>query len=436
MRVILIKFLTLNNILKSPIEYFILHFASWQILNITIFLLSRQRDNFQPIFSDQVYLGSISLSTLFIFIHLFLLLMSEPHKIHNKNLFLIFSLPLLVLYLSMFINHDFRSMQSLTLIFILFCPLLILQKEKVNLELLIYFITLISISNFIYSFFQFIQLIPVAQLNEREIISGLSQRPTGIFFNAFAMSYASLIFFAVSVYFYEKFKNKTIILSLFISSILSLLMSGTRTSLWLGILFLSFSIIYKYFYQNKNVLRITFWFLVVFGSLSPIFLIILGIKTGNAEWATLNGRTQMWTCVFNKSSQLFPIGIGLDDAFPPRYCAESGWFSNLRHPENMFLLSFVESGILGFTSYIVLFIYSLKISYQKLLKNNYLPLFLTITFLLASLIYVPLFHYLPFLPKRPADRGIFNFHLLYIIWIYFLVNDYSLNLKKINKIRK
>ena len=433
----MVKSSNFNNIVKSPIEFFVLHFATWQILNVTIFLLSRQRDNFQPIFSNQVYLGLISLSTLAIFIHLFFLLIHEPNKIYNINLFLIFSLPSIFLYLSMFLNHDFRSMQSLTLFLILVCPILFLQKKIVNLELLIKFITLISVGNFIYSFLQFIQLIPVAQLNEREIFSESYQRPTGIFFNAFAMSYASLIFLAIGIYFYKKhFKNKIIIFSLLISSFLSLLLSGTRTSLWLGFLFFVFSIIYKYTNQSKDIIKMTFWFLVIFGSLSPFFLIILGIKTGNAELATLNGRTQMWICVLNKSSQLFPIGIGLDNAFPPQYCAETGWFSNLRHPENMFLLSFVESGILGFTSYIVLFIYSLKISYRKLLKNNYLPLFLTITFLLASLIYVPLFHYLPFLPKRPADRGIFNFHLLYIIWIYFLVNDYSLNLKKINKIRK
>ena len=44
-------------------------------------------------------------------------------------------------------------------------------------------------------------------------------------------------------------------------------------------------------------------------------------------------------------------------------------------------------------------------------------------FLLSSVFYVPLFHYLPFLPNRTADRGIFNFFLMTIIWIVFLRFD-------------
>ena len=163
---------------------------------------------------------------------------------------------------------------------------------------------------------------------------------------------------------------------------------------------------------------------------------IIGNFIGNSEWATLNGRTQMWSCVYDKRSELFSIGVGLDNAFPPKYCAESGWFSNLRHPENMFLLAFVESGILGILSYILLFIYTLKYTFQKFMKNNFLPFFMTLIFLLASLIYVPFFHYLPFLADRPADRGIFNFHLIYFFWLYFLVNDLFLKTKNINKVRK
>jgi len=36
------------------------------------------------------------------------------------------------------------------------------------------------------------------------------------------------------------------------------------------------------------------------------------------------------------------------------------------------------------------------------------------------LIYVSLFHYLPFLPDRPADRGLFNFYIFYLIWIWVM----------------
>jgi O-antigen ligase len=160
--------------------------------------------------------------------------------------------------------------------------------------------------------------------------------------------------------------------------------------------------------------------LIALGVGAPFLLLALGNVTGNIEWATLNGRTQMWSCVTEKANNFMPFGVGLDDAFPPKFCAESGWFSNLRHPENMFLLAFVESGPIGFAAYVVLFIFTVIKSFASLNKKVILPLVITLIFLLSNLIYVSLFHYLPFLPDRPADRGLFNFYIFYFIWIWIM----------------
>jgi hypothetical protein len=86
----------------------------------------------------------------------------------------------------------------------------------------------------------------------------------------------------------------------------------------------------------------------------------------------------------------------------------------------MFLLNYVESGILGFLGLVTLFVIATIYSYRLLEKGSGLALGLTGSFLLSSLFYVPLFHYLPFLQGRTADRGIFNFFLITIMWISVL----------------
>ena len=427
----------MNFFSKLKVEFFFIHFLIWQCILILIYLFSRKRDNLNPFFSDQVYLGFLALATLLLAIHIGFNLTKVKINKNKLNIVIIFSLPILALYISMFLNFDFRSMQSLTLFVIIFIPFIVLFNEKKDDILFITSITIFSSINSIITLFQIFNILPVAQLNERELLIGSIQRPTGLFFNAFAMSYASLIFLAVGLYFFSKINivNKKISIILIVTSLISLILSGTRTSMWLALLFIIVTVIVNLNSFNINLNRKIFWILIVIGAFAPLILLIFGALIGNLEFATLNGRTQMWSCVINKSVELFPFGVGLDDAFPPQYCAESGWFSNLRHPENMFLLAYVESGILGVISYIILFIATLRISYKKLLNNNYLPLFITLVFLLSSLIYVPLFHYLPFLPNRPADRGIFNFHIMYFIWLYFLNQDYNLEFNKIKNNR-
>jgi O-antigen ligase len=133
--------------------------------------------------------------------------------------------------------------------------------------------------------------------------------------------------------------------------------------------------------------------------------------------ATLNGRTFLWECVTSKWQQFIPFGVGVQGAFPQGFCSDDEWFSKLRHPENMFLLNFVESGILGFLGLVLLFLVSFYYAGKSLKQGSALPLSITATFLLSSIFYVPLFHYLPFLENRTADRGVFNFFIFTLLWM-------------------
>jgi oligosaccharide repeat unit polymerase len=101
-------------------------------------------------------------------------------------------------------------------------------------------INLISITiaflNILFVALQITEIIPVAQDNIREGLGLISDRPTGILFNAFAMSYASVITFAISAYFLKK--RNLILLNVFaiVASIISIFLSATRTPIILVIL--------------------------------------------------------------------------------------------------------------------------------------------------------------------------------------------------------
>lgn len=425
-------------LMRTPSSLFANYFLL-QVIVIVIYLGSRERDGYEPPFSNGMYLGSIAIATLILTLNL--LLLNNDSNLNKKDYIFVFSFsfPMIILYLAMFANHDFRSMQSLTLLFILVAPLVIWKSiiDKNQIEKIKRIVLYFSLTNTLFAILQILKIIPVAQLNIREGISGVGDRPTGILFNAFAMSYASLICFAIGLNMITNNKNrKNLGWIITVSSGLSLILSGTRTSLWLGFLICIVTLVSNKRKVSTIIIKSIPAFLIIIGAGAPIILLFIGMKNGNSDWATINGRTQMWSCVEGKISDYFPLGIGLDDAFPPQYCVESGWFSNLRHPENMFLLALVESGPIGFLSYVWLFTFTLWVSSKAFLKKFELPLMITVIFTLSSLIYVPLFHYLPFLADRPADRGLFNFHFFYLIWIWVLkVNKNSLTNDSQKKIR-
>ena len=390
-------------------------FAIFQLVVITIYLSQRA----ETFITFGYFLQSVKYSTL-ILLALSVLIAVKQREILLKieKTKYIFSAQILILYLTMIIHTDIKAINSPTILLMLILSLLIftqpIELKEIN-ELVLFF----AIANFILVTLQLAEIIPVAQDNARDGLGIISERPTGLLFNAFAMGYASVMTFLICLYFLKK-KSLIWINGIgVITSGFSALFSGTRTPLLLILLFGLVIMI-----QDSNHVRKNWKIIVYFATgaliLFPVITILVGEITNRASLANLNGRTQLWICVTSRWEQFLPFGVGVQAAFPNGFCSEDEWFSKLRHPENMFLLNYVEAGVFGLIGLIALFVIALINSAQALKKGSSLALGITGTFLLSSIFYVPLFHYLPFLEGRTANRGVFNFFFLTMIWMSIL----------------
>ncbi len=390
-------------------------FAISQLAVITIYLGHRA----ETFVTFDHFLQSVKYSTLVLLvISIMIAINQRDHLLKFEKTKYIFSAQILILYFTMIIHTDIKAINSPTILLMLILSLLIFTQpvefSEIN-KLVIFF----SVANFTFVAAQLTAIIPVAQDNVRDGLGIMSDRPTGLLFNAFAMSYASFITFLVCLYF---LKNRSLVWLNgigVISSGFSVLFSGTRTPLLLLLVFGLIIIV-----QDSSLVG-KYWKIIVYlvsGALVlfPVVTILVGELTNRASLANLNGRTQLWTCVTSRWEEFIPFGVGVQAAFPNGFCSDDEWFSKLRHPENMFLLNYVEAGVLGFIGLVALFVIALINSAQALKKGSSLALGISGTFLLSSLFYVPLFHYLPFLEGRTANRGVFNFFFLTMIWMSIL----------------
>jgi O-antigen ligase len=390
-------------------------FAISQLLVITIYLGHRAK----TFVTFDHFLQSVKYSTLFLLVISILIAINQRDQLlkFEKTKY-IFSAQILILYFTMIIHTDLKAINSPTILLMLILSLLIFTQpvdfSEIN-KLVIFF----SVANFILVAAQLTAIIPVAQDNVRDGLGIVSDRPTGLLFNAFAMSYASVITFLICLYFLKKKSLLWLNGIGVIFSGFSALFSGTRTPLLLILVFGLIIIV-----QDSSLVR-KYWKLIAYFIsgvlvLFPVVTILVGEITNRVSLANLNGRTQLWTCVTSRWEEFIPFGVGVQAAFPNGFCSDDEWFSKLRHPENMFLLNFVEAGVLGFIGLVTLFVIALINSAQALKKGSSLALGITGNFLLSSLFYVPLFHYLPFLEGRTANRGVFNFFFLTMIWMSIL----------------
>jgi O-antigen ligase len=358
----------------------------------------------------------------------------------KKLLLLAFLLPTFILYASMIWHTDLKAINSPTFILMILIPLFFvyigLDSQVFRLKFVGIFSIAITLINFGIVMLQIYEVIPVAQGNIRSTLALTGNRPTGLFFNAFALGYAAIVTYAINIYLAKnlngiKLKALYILGTLF--SVLVIVLSGTRTPLLVVAIITTLVIIEKNkFVQHNSKLVSGLVALIVV--LFPFLIISLGRYIENSNYATLNGRTLLWDCVTNRWQELVPFGIGVQGAFYPGFCSDEPWFSKLRHPENMFLMNFVESGVVGVIGLIFMFLVTFWISQKSLKNGNSLPLAVSATFLMSSMLYVPLFHYLPFLANRPADRGIFNFFLITTLWLIVLIQSENQNRElKVNK---
>jgi O-antigen ligase len=421
--------------------------ALWSLLASQVFImiiyLGTKKNEFEEsLFSNFIYLNAVKYSTL-ILVLLFGFLLYRYRKQFqkvNKLLLLAFLLPTFILYASMIWHTDLKAINSPTFIAMLLIPLFFvyigINSQVFSLKFIGIFSIAITLLNFGIVMLQIYQIIPVAQGNIRSTLALTGNRPTGLFFNAFALGYAAIVTYAINIYLAKNLngiKLKALYILGTLLSVLVIVLSGTRTPLLVVAIITTLVIIEKNKFVQHNS-KLVSGLVASIVVLFPFLIISLGRYIENSNYATLNGRTLLWDCVTNRWQELVPFGIGVQGAFYPGFCSDEPWFSKLRHPENMFLMNFVESGVVGVIGLIFMFLVTFWISQKSLKNGNSLPLAVSATFLMSSMLYVPLFHYLPFLANRPADRGIFNFFLITTLWLIVLIQSENQNRElKVNK---
>jgi len=408
-----------------------------QVFVMFIFLGTKKNEFEESLFSNIVYLNAVKYSTLILvlFFSFLIFYYKNQYQKGNKFLLLAFLLPTLILYSSMIWHTDLKAINSPTFIIMILIPLFFfyigINSQVFSLKSIGIFSIAITLLNFAILMLQIYEVIPVAQGNIRSTLALTGNRPTGLFFNAFALGYAAIVTYAINIYLAKNLngiKLKALYIFGTILSALVIVLSGTRTPLLVVAIITTLVIIEKNKFvqvNSKLVAGLVASIVVTF----PFLIILLGRYIENSNYATLNGRTLLWDCVTSRSQELIPFGMGVQGAFYPGFCSDEPWFSKLRHPENMFLMNFVESGVVGVIGLVFMFLVTFWISQKSLKNGNSLPLAVSATFLMSSMLYVPLFHYLPFLANRPADRGIFNFFLITTLWLLVLIESENQNRK-------
>ena len=421
--------------------------ALWSLLASQVFImiiyLGTKKNEFEEfLFSNFIYLNAVKYSTLILVLFFGFLLYRYRKQFQkvNKLLLLAFLLPTFILYASMIWHTDLKAINSPTFIVMILIPLFFIyigiNSQVFSLKLIGTFSIAITVLNFGIVMLQIYEIIPVAQGNIRSTLALTGNRPTGLFFNAFALGYAAIVTYVINIYLAKNLNGiKIKALHIFgtILSALVIVLSGTRTPLLVVAVITTLVIIEKNkFVQNNS--KLVSGLVASIVVLFPFLIILLGRYIENSNYATLNGRTLLWDCVTSRWQELVPFGMGVQGAFYPGFCSDEPWFSKLRHPENMFLMNFVESGVVGVIGLVFMFLVTFWISQKSLKNGNSLPLAVSATFLMSSMLYVPLFHYLPFLANRPADRGIFNFYLITTLWLMVLIQSENQNKElKVNK---
>jgi O-antigen ligase len=408
-----------------------------QVLIMIIYLGTKKNEFEESLFSNIIYLNAVKYSTLILvlFFSFLIFYYRNQYQKGNKFLLLAFLLPTLILYASMIWHTDLKAINSPTFIIMILIPLFFfyigINSQVFSLKSIGIFSIAITLLNFAIVMLQIYEVIPVAQGNIRSTLALTGDRPTGLFFNAFALGYAAIVTYAINIYLAKNLygiKLKGLYILGTILSALVIVLSGTRTPLLVVAIITTLVIIEKNkFVQGNSKLfsGLVASIVVIF----PFLIISLGRYIENSNYATLNGRTLLWECVTSRWQELIPFGMGVQGAFYPGFCSDEPWFSKLRHPENMFLMNFVESGVVGVIGLVFMFLVTFWISQKSLKNGNSLPLAVSATFLMSSMLYVPLFHYLPFLANRPADRGIFNFYLITTLWLIVLIQSENQNRK-------
>ena len=219
--------------------------ALWSILALQVFVmfiyLGTKKNEFEEsLFSNTVYLNAVKYSTLILVLFFEFLLFHQRNQFQkvNKLLLLAFLLPTFILYASMIWHTDLKAINSPTFIIMTLIPLFFvfigINTKFYSFKLIGVFSIAITLLNFGIVMLQIYEIIPVAQGNIRSTLALTGNRPTGLFFNAFALGYAAIVTYAINIYLAKNLngiKVKALYIFGTILSALVIVLSGTRTPL-------------------------------------------------------------------------------------------------------------------------------------------------------------------------------------------------------------
>ena len=243
--------------------------ALWSILASQMFImiiyLGTKKNEFEEsLFSNFIYLNAVKYLTLILVLFFGFSLYRYRKQFQKVNKFLLvaFLLPTLILYTSMIWHTDLKAINSPTFIIMILIPLFFvyigLDSQVFSFKLVGIFSIAITVLNFGIVILQIYEIIPVAQGNIRSTLALTGNRPTGLFFNAFALSYAAIVTYAINIYLVKnlnEIKLKALYILGTILSALVIILSGTRTPLLVVAIITTLVIIEKNrFVQNNSKL--------------------------------------------------------------------------------------------------------------------------------------------------------------------------------------
>jgi hypothetical protein len=185
------------NLKAISLSKFIWAFMFFQVLTTLTFLATRISN---PIKFDN-YLQVVKYSTIVLLVLSIVITFFQKQKIFRYDVLkYIFAAQILILYFTMIIHNDIKAINSPTIVLMLVSSLIIFTDKITSKSINIFSIVLAYI-NFIIILLQILNYIPVAQDNIREGLNIITDRPTGLLFNAFANFFLNKFYIFLYLFF-------------------------------------------------------------------------------------------------------------------------------------------------------------------------------------------------------------------------------------------
>jgi hypothetical protein len=251
-------------------------------------------------------------------------------------------------------------------------------------------------------------------------------RALGLTFNAGFLGIAQVVSVCVSVSYLAKVSIKKQFLFRFVAwvniffSAVNLYLSGSRlpaVGIALGAIYIVASSRFDWAADRPKIMLTTYF--ISFISLGFLIPRTVGLVTGSVETANFSGRLDMWQCVLRNVDPYLPFGLGAEAARKAGFCSELDWSQGWRHAESISLTGLVEFGIPGFLIWPIMFGLLVPIAIKSARNGHYAGAAIFVAFVVLGETGGMFVSYLP-VSGSSAPRGVFNFYLYVLIWVYVM----------------